>query len=178
MGRHRSFSSEFKRQIAREFLDGREGLHELTPRYSQSRKLIRLWIRKYEAGEFSDEWRDRYGSPRTRRKSPNSAQGRTVDDGGPVVFEPDVEVHPIYPHVNVLAPAEVALTEAGVFFLPAGGKPGDVGRRQTGRVLAQQPFQCGAEIARRKPAQIEKITGGSEPKRSNRSLASIPPIKG
>ena len=109
MGRHRSFSSEFKRQIAREFLDGREGLHELARRHSQLRKLIRLWIRKYEAGEFSDERRDRYGSPRTRRKSPNWAQGRPVDDGGPVVFEPDVEVHPIDPHVNVLAPGEVAL---------------------------------------------------------------------
>src|SRR6202521_1523398 len=41
MARHRSFSSEFKRQIAR--------------RHSLSRNLIRLWIRKYEAGEFTDE---------------------------------------------------------------------------------------------------------------------------
>src|ERR1700687_3739849 len=94
MGRHRSFSSEFKRQIAREFLDGREGLHELARRYSQSRKLIRLWIRKYEAGEFSDEWRNRYGSPRTRRKTTRRGESRPVDDGGPVVFEPDGEVHP------------------------------------------------------------------------------------
>src|ERR1700682_861857 len=109
MGRHRSFSSEFKRQIAREFLDGREGLHELARRYSQSRKLSGRGIRRYEADECSDEWRNRYGSPRTRRKSPSWAQGRPVDDGGPVVFEPDVEVHPIDTHVNVLAPAEVAL---------------------------------------------------------------------
>jgi hypothetical protein len=28
MARHRSFSSEFKRQISKEFLDGRAGLHE------------------------------------------------------------------------------------------------------------------------------------------------------
>src|SRR5271169_69575 len=55
MARHRSFSSEFKRQLATEFLDGRAGLHELARRYSLSRNLLRLWIRKYEAGEFTDE---------------------------------------------------------------------------------------------------------------------------
>jgi transposase-like protein len=55
MARHRSFSSEFKRQIAKEFLDGRAGLHELARRHSLSRNLIRLWIRKCEAGEFTDE---------------------------------------------------------------------------------------------------------------------------
>jgi transposase-like protein len=54
MARHRSFSSEFKRQISREF-EGRAGMHELARRYSLSRNLIRLWVRKYEAGEFTDE---------------------------------------------------------------------------------------------------------------------------
>src|ERR1700722_17604904 len=49
MARHRSFGSEFKRQIAKEYLDGRAGLHELARRHSLSRNLIRLWIRKYEA---------------------------------------------------------------------------------------------------------------------------------
>ncbi len=55
MARHRSFGSDFKRQIAKEFLDGRAGMHELARRHSLSRNLIRLWIRKYEAGEFTDE---------------------------------------------------------------------------------------------------------------------------
>jgi transposase-like protein len=55
MARHRSFGSEFKRQLAKEFLDGRAGLHELARRHSLSRNLIRLWVRKYEAGEFTDE---------------------------------------------------------------------------------------------------------------------------
>jgi transposase-like protein len=55
MARHRSFSSEFKRQISREFLEGRAGMHELARRYSLSCNLIRLWVRKYEAGEFTDE---------------------------------------------------------------------------------------------------------------------------
>ena len=55
MARHRSFSSEFKPQLAREFLEGHAGMHELARRYSLSRNLIRLWVRKYEAGEFTDE---------------------------------------------------------------------------------------------------------------------------
>src|SRR5713101_9753468 len=55
MARHRSFSSEFKRQMAQDYLEGRAGLHELARRYSLSRNLIWLWIRKYEAGEFTDE---------------------------------------------------------------------------------------------------------------------------
>ena len=59
MARHRSFGSEFKLQIAKEFLDGRAGLHELARRHSLSRNLIRLWIRKYEAGEFTDELAER-----------------------------------------------------------------------------------------------------------------------
>jgi transposase len=53
MARHRSFSSELKRELAKEFLDGRAGLHELARRHSLSRNLIRLWIRTYEAGEFT-----------------------------------------------------------------------------------------------------------------------------
>ena len=32
MARHRSFGSEFKRHIAKEYLDGRAGLHELARR--------------------------------------------------------------------------------------------------------------------------------------------------
>jgi transposase-like protein len=60
MARHRSFGSEFKRQLAKEFLDGRPGLHELARRHSHSRNLIRLWIRKYETGEFSDEMARRF----------------------------------------------------------------------------------------------------------------------
>jgi transposase len=55
MARHRSFSSEFKRRIAQEFLEGRVGMHELARRHNLSRNLIRLWVRKHEAGEFSDE---------------------------------------------------------------------------------------------------------------------------
>jgi transposase-like protein len=41
--------------LSREFLEGRAGLHELARRHSLSRNLIRLRIREYEAGEFTDE---------------------------------------------------------------------------------------------------------------------------
>src|SRR5229473_6783138 len=34
----------------------------------------------------------------------------------PVVLEPDVEMHPIDPHVNVLAPGQIAPPKGGVFF--------------------------------------------------------------
>ena len=40
MARHRSCGSEFKRQIAKEYLDGRAGLHELARRQSRSRNLL------------------------------------------------------------------------------------------------------------------------------------------
>ena len=55
MARHRSFSFEFKRQVAQDFLEGRAGMHELARRHNLSRNLIRLWIQKYEAGELTDE---------------------------------------------------------------------------------------------------------------------------
>ena len=55
MARHRSFSSQFKRQIAQEFLKGRAGMHELASRHTLSRNLIRPWILKYGAGKFNDE---------------------------------------------------------------------------------------------------------------------------
>ena len=71
MARHRRFSSEFKRQLSRGFLEGRAGLHELARRHRLSRNLIRLWIRKYEAGEFSDEVAEAVGSPNTSAKSRN-----------------------------------------------------------------------------------------------------------
>jgi len=74
MARHRSFSSEFKRQLAKEFLDGRAGLHELARRHSLSRNLIRLWISKYEASSPTN-WPRRCTSPSTSARSLSS---RTV----------------------------------------------------------------------------------------------------
>ena len=55
MARHRSYSIEFKRQVAQEYLGG-ESLNGLARRHDVSRNLIRVWIAKYEAGAFDDEF--------------------------------------------------------------------------------------------------------------------------
>ena len=55
MTRHRSYSIEFKRQVVQEFLGG-EALHGLARRHDVSRNLIRVWVAKYEAGAFDDEF--------------------------------------------------------------------------------------------------------------------------
>ena len=56
MAKHRSHSVEFKRQVAQEFLAG-DTLHGLAKRHDISRNLIRVWIEKYEAGEFDEDAR-------------------------------------------------------------------------------------------------------------------------
>jgi transposase len=54
MAKHRSHSIEFKRQVAQEFIAG-ETLHALASRHDVSRNLIRIWVRKFEAGAFDDD---------------------------------------------------------------------------------------------------------------------------
>jgi transposase len=54
MAKHRSHSLAFKRQVAQEFIAG-ETLHSLANRHDISRNLIRIWVAKYEAGEFDDD---------------------------------------------------------------------------------------------------------------------------
>ena len=54
MAKHRSHSIEFKRQVAQEFIAG-ETLHALSSRHDVSRNLIRIWVRKFEAGAFDDD---------------------------------------------------------------------------------------------------------------------------
>jgi transposase-like protein len=41
--------------LPKNFSTGAQGCMSLARRHSLSRNLIRLWIRKYEAGEFTDE---------------------------------------------------------------------------------------------------------------------------
>ena len=53
--RHRSYSLEFKRQVAQQYLTGEIPLARLAREHDISRNLIRVWIAKYEAGEFDDE---------------------------------------------------------------------------------------------------------------------------
>ena len=54
MPKHRTYSIEFKHQVVQEYLGG-ETLHGLLKRHHVSRNLIRVWIAKYEAGEFDGE---------------------------------------------------------------------------------------------------------------------------
>ena len=54
MARHRSHSIEFKRQVAQEFIAG-ETLHGLAKRYDVSRTLIRVWVKKLEAGALDED---------------------------------------------------------------------------------------------------------------------------
>jgi len=54
MARHRTHSIEFKRQVAQEFLAG-ETLHGLAKRHDICRNLIRVWVQKYEAGDFDED---------------------------------------------------------------------------------------------------------------------------
>jgi transposase-like protein len=55
MAKHRTYSIEFKRQIAQEYLSGEESLYGLARRHDICRNLIRIWVGKYEAGEFDEE---------------------------------------------------------------------------------------------------------------------------
>jgi transposase len=55
MARHRTYPIAFKRQLAQEFLAGGTSLHGLARRHDVCRNLIRVWVEKYERGEFNDE---------------------------------------------------------------------------------------------------------------------------
>ena len=54
MAKRRTHSIEFKRQVAQEFLAG-ETLHGLAKRHDVCRNLIRVWVQKYEAGDFDED---------------------------------------------------------------------------------------------------------------------------
>ncbi len=54
MRRHRRHSTAFKRQVVEEYLAG-AALHALARTHDVCRNLIRVWIEKYEAGEFEEE---------------------------------------------------------------------------------------------------------------------------
>lgn len=52
MARYRTYTVEFKRQVAEEHLSAGTSLNELARRHDISRELLRIWVKKYEAGEF------------------------------------------------------------------------------------------------------------------------------
>ena len=56
MAKHRTHSIEFKRQVALDFIAG-ETLHGLAKRHDILRNLIRIWVKKLEAGAFDEDAR-------------------------------------------------------------------------------------------------------------------------
>jgi transposase-like protein len=54
MPRHRVYTIEFKRQVCQEFASG-EMLYGLAKRHGIRRNLIRVWVAKFEAGEFDED---------------------------------------------------------------------------------------------------------------------------
>lgn len=52
---NRSYGHEFKRPVVETFLAGDVSLDRLTRQHEISRNLIRVWVAKYEAGEFEGE---------------------------------------------------------------------------------------------------------------------------
>src|SRR5919206_3909764 len=71
MARYRTYTIEFKRQLVEEHLGG-VSLTELARRHDISRELLRTWVKKYEAGEFTGDGParpSRTGGP-TRPRSP------------------------------------------------------------------------------------------------------------
>ncbi len=64
MARYRTYTVELKRRVAEEHLSGGVGLSDLARRHDISRELLRIRVRKYEAGEFASD-----GSPRAGRRA-------------------------------------------------------------------------------------------------------------
>ena len=52
--RHRRHSTTKKREIVEAYLNG-EALHALSKEHDVCRNLIRIWIEKYERGEYDDD---------------------------------------------------------------------------------------------------------------------------
>ena len=55
MARYRTYTVEFKRQVVGEHLGAGTSLNQLARRHDISRELLRIWVRKYEAGEFTGD---------------------------------------------------------------------------------------------------------------------------
>src|SRR3712207_9051049 len=85
MARYRTYTIEFKRRVAEEHLSGGVGLSELARRHDISRELLRIWVRKYEAGEFASGGGLRGGTPASERKN-----GTARGEGGRVSMEQGV----------------------------------------------------------------------------------------
>ena len=55
MARYRTYTVEFKRRVAEEHLGAGTSLNQLARRHDISRELLRIWVKRYEAGEFGGD---------------------------------------------------------------------------------------------------------------------------
>ena len=55
MARYRTDTIAFKQQVVEEHLSQGTSLNQLARRHDSSRELLRIWVRKYEAGEFASD---------------------------------------------------------------------------------------------------------------------------
>ena len=55
MARHRSHPIAFKRQVVQEYLAGEISLNGIAKQHEICRHLLRVWVEKYERGEYDDE---------------------------------------------------------------------------------------------------------------------------
>jgi hypothetical protein len=81
------------------------------------------------------------------------------DQGGqPLLSEPDVEVHPIGPHIDIVPIGQAAGHERLPLSLPLGRQPGDHRRRQPGRG-PKEAFQRRDEVPELIPCRYSSYLG-------------------
>ncbi len=85
MARYRTYTVEFKRQVVEEHLNGGTSLNQLARRHDISRELLRIWVRKYEAGEFASD-----GPPRSDRRAYEAKIAGLERKGGQLTMELDL----------------------------------------------------------------------------------------
>jgi hypothetical protein len=90
-----------------------------------------------------------------------------------VLFQPNVDVDPISPHVDIVDPGQVAFGEGALLSLPLLGQAGDDRSRQAGRRAEELP-ERGHEVPRRQSVQIQQrqhlgqLGGLAAPRRQDR----------
>ena len=97
-----------------------------------------------------------------------------------VLLKPDVEVNPVDPDVDVVAPRQVAPPERLVLLVPRRCQPRDGRRAQTRRVLPQQRRQRLPEVSRRQTPPIQQrqhlgnLRGAAHIRRQNAAGEPLP----
>ncbi len=85
MSNYRLFAVAFKRQVSEEYLAG-ASLHARSRKHEVARNLIRIWVAKYQAGEFEPGLRADAAAFGARDQDRGTgADGRQADHGARVL---------------------------------------------------------------------------------------------